>query len=316
MEGRPWRWHVAAAAAGLIVAVAGGEFFIHTGVLQGLRNPRPLGALQGQPATSPLPPSPSSACRMPVTTLSYEKGNTLGGGFVTLPDGTYQTDPASSRSFDSRLQRWLPVDPELVAPDGGSYADFDKTGVYVVDVASGSRKLLLPRSAGLWAPRKFTPQGIYVDQFGSGVVAPGSGLSLLTLDGRLTPINDAYRNWRVGGPGVAWGYDDSQNGDHSVYRLDLTEHSVTVWFHPPPGTTRMYVFGLDAGGWPFIAFRGNPSSPWHMGVVAGRDTFTEAIQPPEMPAAIGYGVGYTDSRGLWMGIDGVGLVLYAPDGTM
>jgi uncharacterized protein YvpB len=35
-----------------------------------------------------------------------------------------------------------------------------------------------------------------------------------------------------------------------------------------------------------------------------------------MDKAIVYGVGYTDSWGLWMGVDGVGLLLYAPGGAL
>jgi uncharacterized protein YvpB len=311
MVGRAWRWHVVAAAVGVIVAAASGAFFLRAGLAQEARASRSQGEVHQQPTATP-----STACRIPVTTLSLQKGNSLAGGFLTLPDGTYQTDPASGVSYDGRFRRWLPVDADLIAPDSSSYVDSDSGGVFLVDLASGSRRLLLPATAGRWVPRRFTLQGVYVDAAGTSVAPLGAGLSLLTLDGRLTPITGSFRNWRVGGLDEAWGYYDSNNPDRSLYRLDLNDHSVTAWFHPPAGTTRLYVLGVDAGARPFIAFQSGPSGPWHMGVVGTRDTFSEAVQPPGMATAIGYGIGYTDSKGLWMGMDGLGLVLYAPDGTM
>jgi uncharacterized protein YvpB len=301
-------WHAAAAAAGVIVAVAAGVIFLRPGTPQAASAARPQGSVHAQP-------TPASTCRIPVTTLSAAKGNSLGGGFLTLPDGTYQTDPGSSRSYDARFQRWLPVDPELIAPDSGSYVDSDSRGVFQVDLATGNRRLLLPVSAGRWAPIEFTAQGVYVDGLGSSGPQLGAGLSLLMLDGRLTPIVNDLRNWRVGGPGEAWGYFDV-GSDHSLYRLDLNDRSVTAWWHPPPGTEHVFIFGVDAGHRPFIGFQGQLSTPYHLGVVTARETFSEVVQPPQLRSVIGYGVGYTDSHGLWMGMDGVGLVLYAPDGSM
>jgi len=282
-------------------------------------DPAPVSAAHAVPSTAPIAPA-LMACQIPVITLGHEKGNTPGGGILSLPDGTYQTDPASGLSYDAAFHRWLPVDPELVATDGTSYAQLDGDSVWLVDVASGTRRPVL-RSAdatGRWVPRRYTAEGVYLDRI-AGQSGLGAGLALLTSDGRLTPVDGTSRRWDVIGPGAAWAAGASANPagppDQVLFRLDLADRSAAAWYHPPAGTRRLYVLGADAGGRPLVVFRADPPAPWRLGLVTGRDALSEVPQPAGLQTASGFGFGFTDGRGIWLGLDGAGLALYGRDGT-
>ena len=268
-----------------------------------------------QPASAPRPASTvpptsaaSHACQLPVSTTSRAKGGTLGGGFVDLPDATYETDPGSDRAYDATYGRWLPVDPQLVAPDGESYVERGSDGrVVLVDVASGSRR---PISAQPLIPRLFTTDGIYAGYSSSGAA---TGLALLRPNGVVDQIAGPGRAWNVLGPDAAWGYANFADPSQTIYRLGYLDRAVVPWYRPPAGIEQLFMLGVDPRGRLLVMFRGSASTPWRAGLITERDTLLDVAQPPELRSARGYGDPYTDSEGLWLGVQGVGVVRYAPD---
>jgi hypothetical protein len=157
---------------------------------------------------------------------------------MTLPGGAYADDPASGvaspfspdqhKSYDWALKRWLPVPTANVAPDGLHYAYLTpdiRPGVHVVDIATGSDRLLgLPRT---WLIVAYASEGIYL----GGMDASTAGFYGLWV---MNPTTGEVKSvsggglWGLVGSGAAVGHDPAADYQ-TVVRLDLASGHEEVW---------------------------------------------------------------------------------------
>src|ERR1700730_3331883 len=139
-------------------------------------------------ATPPAVSAVNFSCRLPIASSDApfdgkqadgRKGN---GGFITFPNVTFQTDPASLGSYDPAARKWLPVPFSWVSPEGSAYAYTDGATAYVIDAGSGNRQsVALPYPAMVVG---YDTSGVYVEHVipfsdanprGIGLLDPSSG---------------------------------------------------------------------------------------------------------------------------------------------
>jgi len=252
-----------------------------------------------QAALSPRVP----ACRLPAMLWSFPNPETQ-GGFIDTASGSFTADPQSlmvldsakglyrtptqpylygpnagdpaiaSSSYDRSQGRWLPVPPQYVSPDGSTYAyygyaAFGHAGVHLVDVATGSDRLIPgtigPSPQAHYLIAGYLQDGVYLTQWGP---TGGPGLGLW----RLNPASGAVTQVSTDAPGSgvfvgdtplenpptaefpdAWwtsvSSDFSAGGDPYVYFQYLSgtagQHGED-WFQRPG--FRMNVIGVDTAG--------------------------------------------------------------------
>jgi len=243
---------IAGAAAVFILAVVGGARFLR----------------QSQsPAAGPKPtPAPSAftgSCKLPLTWADPSSGH-MTGGFVSFPGASFATDPSVSGlntpfgagwvSYDAPMRRWVPVDRQMVSPDGATWVySALRTGNenHAVDVRTG-------RDTTLWgSDRVFHVFGLentfaYAMLDSTGVPQ----LWRLPLDGSPATQIRVGGNWQFVNGGAAWeiGSDSLAAGaPFSLQRLDLQHNTVTTWLQlPGPGT----VVGFDGRGAPIVQVGG------------------------------------------------------------
>ena len=95
------------------------------------------------------------------------------GGFLDLPSEKFTQVAASDTSYLAGAKTWVPVSPRAIAPDQRSYVlaktppyslDPPTTTLYMVDVATGAKRLLFKPAAGRGAyVLAFTADGVYVE---------------------------------------------------------------------------------------------------------------------------------------------------------
>ena len=271
-------------------------------------------------------------CRLPVTVESGGAGalpegeflDTKTGQLVYDPEGVFsgsssagvrtQTSPGlagvSVGYYDAFARRWLPVTgSSAVSPDGARYAYFTldpstRDHLHVVDVASGSEKLLGLPSAAPWGVLAFTSQGIYVDQAYEGI---GPGLWLMDPDtGAFRTVSTNLTVQAVDGttawvpvrnpadtspepPGIGGAYNE-------IEKRDLTSGATTPWFYLPG--TDMYVVALIDGA-PIIAARDASSTTYWIVSAASSG---RQIDLPLTAESGGDVTGFAaDPAGMWVG---------------
>jgi hypothetical protein len=247
----------------------------------------------GSAATpSASPSAKKTACRLPVMLWTYPNREAQ-GGFIDRSSGTFTSDPQSVMAFDSTKRlyrtpnqpylygvwgdsvlasstydpsedRWLPVPPQYVSPDGSTYAyAVQGEGVHLVDVASGMDRVVAetlgPSERAHYLVAGYLRDGVYLTQWGP---TGGSGLGLWRLD----PVGKAIVQVSTDSPGLgvfvgeaslenpptphypdAWWTNDGD--DPYVYFQYLSgaagQHG-EGWFQRPG--FRMKVIGADTAG--------------------------------------------------------------------
>ena len=242
------------------------------------------------PVTAP-PLVASGECALPVYWSVSGSQFPEQAGFLIYPTGAVVSpQPVSPQLgeafYDAAAQRWLPVAPTQVSPDGLqlAYADYDMkpmpnagmagesrprasgaladTGrVHIVDARTGADKIIYSGSP-TYAIAGFTAKGIYLNQVTLTMDGEFAGsLFLIGLTGGTpAPVPGGGRQldrfgWTVMN-GAAWGTDFSTGGfitaGNELVRLDLQTGALTVWLTAPAGTGVM-LLGFDAGGNPLVS---------------------------------------------------------------
>ncbi len=269
----------------------------------------------GSPATTQRArPEPALACRLPINSPAV--AGVAPGGFVTFPGGQFNRDPASLRirlqahvpSYDKAIQGWLPVEYRNVGPGGDRYILTDEISLpdpssfYLVDVKSGSRRLLLSSGAseapGTWQVIDYATAGVYL---GSTGIQPAPGLWLLDpLTGKVRVL-DGSHFWSAVAGGVAWGVDTEASGQEVLYRLDL----VTMEIRSAYQGTGIGILAADDNGEVLVLIGQGPSA--QVIVISGSGKPRAVSLPP--------GIGRIDSGylrhpGIWLALRPSGLALY------
>jgi hypothetical protein len=162
------------------------------------------------------------SCRLPV--IAVHLTGQPPGGWLTLPAGTFQSDPASAGvdqfnivSWDEAGHRWVPADAKSVSPDGRSYFVASPDHDTIVDSSTGATIHEVSNSGGLYGEVVgFTSKGVYLQS--RGMAQPGLWL-FSTATGQLTQVSSADGFWEIIDESTAWGVSNS--GPATVRVLDL-----------------------------------------------------------------------------------------------
>jgi hypothetical protein len=236
---------------------------------------------------SSQPPASAGAWKLPV---AFSTGSaTAQGGFVSLLDGIFSSDPSANLtnstvgspplkgtwpktnvadypSYDARLRRWVPVSPQQLTPDGTQYAYAEwvwPTGpvqggptppsgirIHVVDVAAATERVVYVTKS-LLTVVAYEPEGIYVtNQCWEGCGNVGGLWLLDPSTGELKTILAGDTD-HTEWDWIADGvaWGTGPFGAWSVIRLDLSTGAVEPWFTP---TNSIGVVALDSRGFPII----------------------------------------------------------------
>jgi hypothetical protein len=263
-------------------------------------------------------PTPSLGCRLPV--ISPANQGVPPGGWITFPGGNFERDPASLPirlqahvpSYDRAIKAWLPVENRYVAPNGGSYiltgdaSVPDPSAFYLVDVKSGTRRLVLrdgpPQAPGSWTVVDYATAGVYLWSAGIETV-PGLWL-LDPATGNVRLVDGSHYWWMEAG-GVAWALDPQSPGagvKQAVYRLDIASGRVERWYETD---SAIYMLSPDSDGHVLVVI--GDDSPPRLGLLTGPDKFQRLALPPDFPAVSD---GYLRNPGVWLALRGGGLALY------
>ncbi len=202
-------------------------------------------------------PSPTSAATSVVARLrgklAISQGSPGSGGWIFFPGGGYAPDPSSNVSIKElrggywgltyvpALNRWLPVPPTLVSPDGTRYAYLDDQSP-VIDVVStdgGTRSALsLPIRSGpcnsCWDTVSVQSSGVYLTP--SYFASPEStGLWLVPYSGLPIQVT-ADGHWSAADADHAYGFLNSRSSRgaaETIVRVDLSSGVIEDVFRQP-----------------------------------------------------------------------------------
>jgi hypothetical protein len=299
---------------------------------------------------SPAPVASGSDCFLPIYWNDGSVVNTVQTAFFSYPSGTVQgqtslvvrsandTFVAPVATYDRVVQRWLPVAPNAISPDGLSfaYADYDlpqtsggkmqvmagglaTTGrVHIVDVRTGADHIVFNGSP-TYRVVGYTSDGVYVSSalltmdgmFASGLfLFASSGGAPQLVPGGSRPLDRA--GWVVEGA-YAWGSDyaggGSMNGGNRVLSLNLKTGTIQEWKTWPAGSAAGVV-GLDAKGLPIVwvlpPFSTNQGpSPATQGMqvwaLSKPGVGKVVYESTDISATLPAGPAFADSHGVWIG---------------
>jgi hypothetical protein len=283
-------------------------------------------------------------CRIPVM-LVVSTGD-VPGGWITLPVGTYESDPTSNLpragspedlSYDRAFNRWILATWNHVSPDGRRYVTQGSNGgEEIVDVATGAvRPLAMPAVNGTWYVIDWNAQGVYFSLMGGE--GPGDpGLWLLNPDSGAVRQLDATEHWTQVDSRAAWAVGQA-SGTMLLRRMDLASAKVTtelaVPFHFPyqSGDQLLELIALDAQGRPLVLTRDwQKPYPWRLALVVAPDMLQDVSIPSSWAA--GWPMadtgdpfqsfrdvhGFLLSKGIWLygSYSFGGLALLTPDGVL
>jgi hypothetical protein len=294
-------------------------------------NPAPASPTVSQVGLLPVN-DPGFTCRLAVGTGSF--GNPSNGGFVAVPRGAFERDPAapmatsSGFAFDAPFSRWVPARPEVISSDGSKYAWIERQAeisnhlLHVTRVTDGSDRSYAvgpaqaTDSEGHFAPVPsplgMTADSVFLTYGWEGVWSVwrldlGNG-SLTKITGLPSPSYGAGAIWvePTRGPNHVGMYSD---GD-TFARVDLKSGEVQDWFHRDNVVVRHIGFDLDGNPWvQAIAY----------GTVTPRVLEIWRVRGPGQADLILSGQNFsrviTDSHGTWFANES-GVYLYSGRGLL
>lgn len=185
----------------------------------GAATPTPAPSASTLASTAPTAgPSPAT-CKLPVasgdapTDGNPAHGATGNGGFLTMPGGTFATDPGSLAAYDFAVGKWLAVPRAWISPDGTHYAwpEYRSVGgpatgiIHVVEIATGADKSFNVPAPSM--PVSYEAAGVFITRVVPASDAPPQGLSM------VDPSTGAFKqfiadgSWTALGGGFAFGGD-------------------------------------------------------------------------------------------------------------
>src|SRR6202171_296902 len=293
----------------------------------------------GLPKLDLLPiTDPGFTCRLPVGTGSPSSRSN--GGFVAVPRGSFELDPAASMltgeqqsvetsvkpvlkgssgiAFDVPFSRWVPASPEVISSDGSQYAWTEREShglLHVTKVADGSDRTfaaapppdLQGHGPAIPVPIGITTESVFLTygwEGKSGVwrldLASGS---LIKLTGLPSPSYGAGTIWLelTRGPNQVGMYSD---GD-TLSRLDLRSGAVQDWFHRDNVVVRYLGFELEGNPWVLTGtFRAIDPRVFEIWRVRGPGQADLVLSGQQVSRVI------TDKHGTWFA-NGSGVYLYS-----
>ena len=224
---------------------------------------------------------------------------------------SFQALGSLGTTYDWVLNRWLPVRPQFVSPDGSRYVftEFGVTNrIHVVDIATGSDQVVF--QLGRFVATGYQRLGItlvhigpQITGFGQQAVEPDGVWLLDPVTGKTHQVNADAKYWGDVSSGFAWRREGS-----SLLRLDLSSGDVSAWAQWPGFD--LQVIGFDLAGNPVVDTRHSDliADPLIEEWVAARQnnptmflSVTNSPQPTEhgiegfgLPTAIG------DEHGIWL----------------
>jgi hypothetical protein len=301
---------LAGAAAVFILAVVAGARL--------LRENQPAPAGQKQAVTSPTAaasPTPSpftGSCKLPLN-WSDTSGHPS-GGFVSFPGASFAPDSGASGlttpfgaswvSYDTAMRRWVPVERQMLSPDGATYLYGTFRGgneYHAVDVRTGADTML-------WgSERLFRVIGLdNTSAYGMLDSTGGAQLWKLPLDGSQGFALKVNGTWQFINHGAAWGTGSVSlppGASFSLQRFDMQSKTITTWVQlSGPGS----LVGFDANGAPIVQVGGPGGdvivapSEGVQRTVAKNFYFAKGTSGIDHLPALG------DAHGIWLaGADGI-----------
>jgi hypothetical protein len=259
-------------------------------------------------------------CSLPV---SYMKGmgQVPTNGFVTFPGASFATVAGAGLTYDWPRKLWLPVERNVISPDGGFYAetkgsnsDSNRASIHVVEIATGVDRELWryggPASSELnnWPEViGFTESRIFVrwavDKRGSWTlwtINPGDKAPTLR---QLEP-QPSGASWYLVGSDAIWGSPDTGGG---LMRFDLKTNTVETWL----SSGLVDVVGFDQDGSPLAVIEDLSSQTTKVVKVVGPNRTVVLADISIRTATVK--VALIDEHGTWFG-DNDGSLYFAPRG--
>jgi hypothetical protein len=290
----------------LLFAGAAAVFIL--AVVAGARVLRQQQSPAARPQPAPPPGAFSGTCKLPVSYPDDTSGQMI-GGFLSFPGGSYGADSSASGlnrpagadwiSYDTTMRRWVPVDRQMVSPNGTTWVYSTQAGNenHAVNIRTG-------HDTTLWgAARGFRVFGL--DDSYAYANSAGGQLWRLPLDGSKASQIDVSGNWLFVNGGAVWGTSAilPAGASFSLQRLDLRTGTGTTWVLLPTPAT---VVGFDKDGAPIVQVGG-----------AGGDVIVAPSPGVQRPVAHNFyfgkgtiGIAHLPALG-----DTHGIWLFAQDGT-
>jgi photosystem II stability/assembly factor-like uncharacterized protein len=247
------------------------------------------------PAASLPVTDPGFTCRLPVSAGYWN------GGFVTVPRGAFEPDPAArmlelpgwtetstkpvlkgpgAPSYDVAFSRWVPTNPEVVSSDGSQYAWTEREPgnpniLHVTKVADGSDRAFdvspppRPRDPDLGGGGALPiPIGVTRDVvfFAYGWEGIWSVWRLDLATGSHTKVS-AMKSPSYAA-GAVWAEPTRGPNNVGMYsdgdtltRLDLTSGAIQDWFHRDNVVVRNLGSDLDGKPWVQVLTYDRPGTP-------------------------------------------------------
>jgi len=248
---------LAGAAAIFILAVVVGARFLR-------QSQSPLSGPVTSPTAEPsaTPSAFTGSCKLP---LSWsDSSNHWSGGFVSFPGASFTTDSSASGlttpvgagwvSYDAPMRRWVPVDKQMLSPDGATYLYGTlRTGneYHAVDVKTGNDTML-------WGSDRFFRVFGLDNKYAYAMLDATGGAHLwrLPLDGTDGSQIRAGGTWLFVNGGALWGTGSASlpaGAPFTLQRLDLQQNTETTWVQlSGPGR----LVGFNATGAPIVQVGG------------------------------------------------------------
>jgi len=292
------------------------------------------------PAQSPS--TKPAACRLPAMLWTYPNLE-VQGGFIDTSTGTFTPDPQSvmvhdnarglmrtptqpflyglsgdsawaTASYDWSRHRWLPVAPQQVSPDGGTYAyGVTGQGVHLVDVATGVDRLIpgsRPSPQANYFVAGYLTHGIYLTQWGP---TGGAGIGLWRLD----PATNAIMQASTDSPGLGvfvgesplespamsgfpdawWTNPIDSHVIHQYLSESAGQHGET-WFDRPG--FRMNVIGVSTAGQAIV--QAQSAGSVEVWLLATPNSATQMYQTAgDRNPGLVFKTAVADAKGWWIG---------------
>jgi hypothetical protein len=302
------------------------------------QSPSPSGAASASasaPASAAASPSPSPVatlpCKMPAELRNTGTKNFL--GWLNLPSGTTIDDPSvqieqqgdingqpiwatnkspqlygtAAAAWSNAINGWVPVPPDLLAPDGIHYAYLGADGKIHTSNATSGQEALIDNPQKL-SPIAYTSAGVVL--VNTDNIAP-QGLWLLDpVSQSISAITPATGNevWVEVANGFGWGVDSPGVLGYPASKKLITAQiipnpqiinpsSTATVVYSAPGGDNISNLATDNKGGVLVILVG--STPGLIYIPAGGGSPTQYQVPPGVNVATLGPLNHADAHGIW-----------------